>query len=181
MQLIAVPLKLLKSNKIMPEDLSRKIEQGGMGIEKQPLSDDDFSAEIEKIENSIEKEALSFEQEGEKAKPIEKKGEAVKRTSKTLRSASSEEKEREKKIEEILSDGLDDVFLSMKPKKQKEFKEEGERAISNINKLLGKTKVNVEKIITVIKKWLSVIPRVNRFFLEQEAKIKADKIIKLKK
>ena len=37
------------------------------------------------------------------------------------------------------------------------------------------------KIIDVIKKWLSIIPGINKFFLEQEAKIKTDKIMELKK
>lgn len=180
MQLIVVLLRLLKLNKIMPEDLSKKIEQERIKIEKPSLTDNDFSAEIEKIESSIEREVLNFEQE-ESAKPIEKQGEAFKKISKTPKPVSNEEKEREKKIEEILSDGLNDVFLGMSPKKQKEFKEEGERTISHINKLLSKTKINVEKIINLIKRWLSVIPKVNRFFLEQEAKIKTDKIIKLKK
>jgi hypothetical protein len=35
----------------------------------------------------------------------------------------------------------------------------------------------VKKILALIRDWLKLIPGVNRFFLEQEAKIKTDKIL----
>ncbi len=89
------------------------------------------------------------------------------------------QKEREKKIEDILADGLDDIYLSMPPAKQQEFKIVGERTAKEINKLLETTRVKVKQIIELIKKWLSIIPGVNKFFLEQEAKIKSDKIMEL--
>ena len=68
----------------------------------------------------------------------------------------------------------------MTPEKQKVFKEEGEKTTKKINILLDATKVNVGKIINLIKHWLSLIVGANRFFLDQEAKIKADKIIRIK-
>jgi flagellar biosynthesis GTPase FlhF len=89
-------------------------------------------------------------------------------------------KEREKQIESILAKDLEEIYLNMPPDKQEEFKREGEKTAREINSLLEKTKVKVKKIIDLIKKWLSIIPGVNRFFLEQESKIKADEIVKLK-
>lgn len=86
-----------------------------------------------------------------------------------------------KAIDDILSSGLHEVFLQMSPKKQKEFKTVGEETVVKIVALLDQTKVKVDKIINLIRKWLKIIPGVNKFFLEQEAKIKADRIIKLKK
>ena len=68
----------------------------------------------------------------------------------------------------------------MPKSKQREFKGEGEKTAAKINQLMSKTKVNVKKIINLIKKWLSIIPGINSFFLEQEAKIKADEIFKIK-
>ncbi|HZJ41757.1 MAG TPA: hypothetical protein VFD51_01950 [Patescibacteria group bacterium] len=56
----------------------------------------------------------------------------------------------------------------------------GEDTTAKINLLLNKTKIKVDKIISLIKKWLKIIPGINHFFLEQEAKIKADKIINIK-
>ncbi len=89
------------------------------------------------------------------------------------------QKEREKQIENILADGLEDIYLNMPPDKQEEFKTVGEQTAREINKLLDSAKVKVKQIIDLIKKWLSLIPGVNKFFLEQEAKIKADKIMEL--
>jgi hypothetical protein len=84
-------------------------------------------------------------------------------------------------IDDILEDGLDKFFLEMSPQEQKRFKEEGEKTVFKINKLLDKAKVSVSKIVSLIKSWLNLIPKTNRYFLEQEAKIKADKIFKINK
>ncbi len=89
-------------------------------------------------------------------------------------------KQRQKRIEDILAKDLEEVYLNIAPAKQREFKEAGEDASRKISLLLEKAKLKVEKIINLIRKWLLIIPGINRFFLEQEAKIKADEIIKLK-
>jgi len=94
--------------------------------------------------------------------------------------SGQELKEREKKIEKILETGLEDIYLSLPADKQREFTKEGEKTMKEINTLLDKVKINIGKIVSLIKKWLSLIPGVNKFFLEQEAKIKADEIMKLK-
>ncbi|MFZ2310637.1 MAG: hypothetical protein WAW11_03770 [Patescibacteria group bacterium] len=88
--------------------------------------------------------------------------------------------QREIAVDNILSDGLSETFLAMSPDKQKIFKEEGEKTAKKINVLLDATKINVNKIINLVRKWLSIIPGINRFFLDQEAKIKTDNIIKIK-
>ncbi|MEI6835830.1 MAG: hypothetical protein WCK59_03270 [Candidatus Falkowbacteria bacterium] len=87
---------------------------------------------------------------------------------------------REQEIEAYLSDGLNETFLAMSPAKQKEFKEEGEKTAKKINILLDAAKININKIVKLIRHWLSLIAGVNRFFLDQETKIKADKIVKMK-
>jgi hypothetical protein len=86
-----------------------------------------------------------------------------------------------KAIENILSDGLDKVFLQMNVKEQNSFKAEGEKTAHKISNILDKAKGGVDKIISLIRRWLKLIPRVNKFFLEQEAKIKSDKIMQIKK
>lgn len=94
--------------------------------------------------------------------------------------AQSYQKKRAAAIDNILADGLNEVFLKMNPKQQSEFKKKGEETVAKINELLGQTKIKVNKIIDLIRAWLKLIPGVNKFFLEQEAKIKADQIIKVK-
>jgi hypothetical protein len=85
-----------------------------------------------------------------------------------------------KKIEEILEDKLEDEFLNMSEEHRWEFKKKGEEAVEDINTLFKTGKVKTKKIIILIKEWLSLIPEANKFFLEQESKIKADEVIKLK-
>ncbi|MFH1405047.1 MAG: hypothetical protein ABIH21_03035 [Patescibacteria group bacterium] len=79
-------------------------------------------------------------------------------------------------IEELMSEDLTEMFLQMTPQEQEEFKIKGEQTASTIRELVTKTKLNTKKIFHLIKSWLKLIPGVNRFFLEQEAKIKTDKI-----
>jgi len=65
------------------------------------------------------------------------------------------------KIEKILEEGLE----------QTAFK---------IRELMRGAHVKIKKIFRLIIEWLRMLPGVNIFFLEQEAKIKADKILALK-
>ena len=86
----------------------------------------------------------------------------------------------EKEIEEILANDLEKIYLKLPDDKKAEFKKTGEKTAREISSLLSQAKVKIENIISLIKKWLELIPGVNKFFLEQEAKIKADEILKIK-
>lgn len=81
------------------------------------------------------------------------------------------------KIEHILEEDLTDLYLKMAPGQQEIFKHTGEETAAKIRVLLAKAKVNARKIFHLLREWLKLIPGVNRFFLEQEAKIKTDKIL----
>lgn len=85
-----------------------------------------------------------------------------------------------KQIEKTLSLGLEDVYRSLSPIAQQEFKIKGEATASKIRDLMRSARVKAKKIFHLILEWLSLLPSVNRFFLEQEAKIKTDKIMALK-
>ncbi len=82
-------------------------------------------------------------------------------------------------IEILLSEGLDSVYNRMDKSAQQEFKKQGEITASQIQKILHGAKVQVQKIFSLVLTWLRLIPKVNKFFLEQEAKIKTDKIVAL--
>ena len=83
----------------------------------------------------------------------------------------------EEEIEDVLEEDLKDLDASMPPDKQAEFREKGEETRSKIRVLVSSAKVNAKKVFQLIRGWLKIIPGVNRFFLEQEAKIKTDKIL----
>lgn len=131
--------------------------------------------------------AATFEQPLTKTETLPKKDVAQEPqvatipTPPVISQADTAQYQRVQAIENILADGLDKVFLQMNPQEQKKFKEEGEKTANKISQLLDKAKLSVDKVVTLIRRWLGLIPRVNRFFLEQEAKIKADKILKIKK
>lgn len=83
------------------------------------------------------------------------------------------------KIEHIMEADLADAFRALTPLQQQEFKLKGEQTANKIRELLQQTKVKVKKIFALLVAWLRFLPGIDRFFLEQEAKIKADQIIAL--
>lgn len=85
----------------------------------------------------------------------------------------------EVKVEDILEAGLADAYLQLSVADKQEFKTVGEQTAKKITVLLRQAHVKIKEIFLLIVRWLKVIPGVNKFFLEQEAKIKTDQIIKL--
>lgn len=83
------------------------------------------------------------------------------------------------KIETILSEHLDEIFTQMTPAQQMQFKQKGEETATKIEKLLQDVKVKVKEMLNLLREWLRIIPGVNKFFIEQEAKIKTDRILNL--
>ena len=84
-----------------------------------------------------------------------------------------------KKIENVLAEGMDDVYLSLDAGTQRVFKTKGEEVSVKITNLLLQAKIRVKEITKLILEWLRLIPRVNKHYLEQEAKIKTEKILKI--
>ena len=85
------------------------------------------------------------------------------------------------KIEKIMEEGLNDSYQRLSPVAKQEFKLKGEQTAVQIRDLLKSAHVKIKKILRLILDWLRMLPGINHFFLEQEAKIKTDKIIALKK
>ncbi|MFP4515006.1 MAG: hypothetical protein ACLFNO_03335 [Parcubacteria group bacterium] len=153
-------------------------------FEQIPLNE---SPEKETFDSDKERVKSPEKQEEEKSSKEEEKKEVdIKSDNKQASTIVEEDaelsaqKERMMKIDKILSEDMSDIFLKLPAEKQKEFKEEGEKTVIKISHLMEKTKVKVNKIIKLIKTWLGIIPNANKYYLEQEAKIKTDKILKLK-
>jgi hypothetical protein len=83
------------------------------------------------------------------------------------------------KIEKVLEENIADAYQKLSPSGKQAFKIKGEKTASNIKEMLEQGHSKARKIFTLILEWLKMLPGVNRFFLEQEAKIKTDKLIKL--
>ena len=80
-------------------------------------------------------------------------------------------------IENILSEDLTDIFLSLPDDKKLAFKQKGEETAGKIREMIGKGKVKIKKLFDLIQDWLKIVPGINTYFLEQEAKIRADKLL----
>ena len=83
-------------------------------------------------------------------------------------------------IESVMESGLADVYKTLPPDLQKAFKKRGEETAGQIEELLQKVKVHTKKIFSLLFDWLKIIPGVNKYFLEQEAKLKTDEMLKIK-
>lgn len=82
-------------------------------------------------------------------------------------------------IEGVLEEGLADTYMKMDAGARARFKAQGEKVAEEVAMMVRTFKVNAGRVLDLILGWLKLIPGVNRFFLEQEAKIKTDKILRL--
>lgn len=83
------------------------------------------------------------------------------------------------RVERVLEDGLVDEYLALSPDARQRFKQEGERVATRIREMMDRSKVKVKEVLTLILGWLRIIPKPNKWFLEQEAKIKTDRVMAL--
>lgn len=81
------------------------------------------------------------------------------------------------RVEQIMEADMKDTYMSLPPAAKARFKKQGEAAAEKIRAMLASAKVNAHKVLKILVSWLRTIPHVNRFFLEQEAKLKTDRIM----
>lgn len=82
-------------------------------------------------------------------------------------------------VEKILEDGLGEYFDQLPENAKARFQTKGKEVASQIAIMVRGFHVQVKKVVLLIHNWLLTIPGVNKFFLEQEAKIKTDRILEL--
>lgn len=150
-----------------PIDIFAGKEETGIKPEKEPLPE-----EKEVIERPLQEEKAE-KPSGKIAAPVltEEKPRPLQE-----RPATPERRE----IENILEENLKDIYSQMDEIQQRAFKQEGEKVASRIEILLKNARDKSKEILRLILGWLKIIPGVNKFFLEKEAKIKADRIMALK-
>jgi len=84
-------------------------------------------------------------------------------------------------IELILQEDIGYLYSELSPPDKEIFKQKGEMTATKIRMLLNEATEKVWQIFKLIVEWLKYLPGVNRSFIEQEAKIKTDKIVRLNK
>lgn len=81
------------------------------------------------------------------------------------------------RLEQILEEGLGDYVAAMPEEARVRFLYKGQETAGQISIMVRAFKVKAKKVVALIHDWLLTIPGVNKFFLEQEAKIKTDRIL----
>lgn len=89
--------------------------------------------------------------------------------------------ERLLEIESTLAEGLEEVFMNLPPEVKPAFKAKGEEVAQTIKTWMDDAKLVARKVLKLIREWLGMVPNVNKYFLEQESKIKRDHIMELAK
>ncbi len=84
-------------------------------------------------------------------------------------------------VENKLSEGLWDAYKSMDPGLRAKFKAEGERIAGVARDGIASGRLAAERLLQMIVDWLRMIPRVDRWFLVQDAKLKTDALIRMSK
>ncbi len=139
-------------------------------------------AEIPEALESLPEETTTTE--SEEAGPIDKAIGSLQhlmgKPKKTLPAIPQVRDEIMVRVEKIMEENLADAYGALDVAHKQEFKIKGEVTAAAIRELLNKTKVKIKKIFQLILEWLLLLPGVNHFYLEQEAKIKADRILALK-
>jgi hypothetical protein len=82
-----------------------------------------------------------------------------------------------KEIETLLSEGLFSFYTSLSEERRALFKQVGERTANTITDMIMYGKAKVKEIWKLVGDWLRGVPGVNKYFLEQEIKIKTDRIM----
>lgn len=84
-------------------------------------------------------------------------------------------------VERTLEDKLWEIYLALPKDSRQRFKEGGDICATELRRLAERPKVRSRNVLALIKRWLTLIPMVNKWFLWQEAKIKTDKFMRLYK
>ncbi|MFA5935253.1 MAG: hypothetical protein WC787_00130 [Patescibacteria group bacterium] len=81
------------------------------------------------------------------------------------------------RIEQILEKDLGALYETLPMDARPVFKQKGEEVSDSIATMIRSARVEASRVVRLIRDWLLTIPNVNKFFLEQEAKIKTDALL----
>lgn len=82
-------------------------------------------------------------------------------------------------VEKIVEDGLGPFVETMEPNAKERFLKKGREITAIIAGMVRSMHIKTKDVFRLLKEWLLTIPGVNKFFLEQEVKIKTDRIVEL--
>jgi len=172
-----MPDNIINQNpKELKEDIKLKAKEGR--VQEGRDSKEEIISKIYEAERrrELSQESEDFAQDLHK-KPSTSASAISSITDKAPASAGMVKSEFLLQVENVLADGLGDVYAGMEQDLKIKFKNKGEEIAQKIEMIIAQGKARVKQILSWIREWLKMIPGVNKFFLEQEAKIKTDKIL----
>lgn len=153
-------------------NLSKTAEQAGA------LEVSSVEADKQSLERTVETESAVLEAGSDKSQPSAAPvTAAIVPTETQIKALEKDQVTVE--VENILEKGLKDVYGNLPDNLKPLFKAKGEETALTISEMIKKTAVKIGEVMKLIFNWLRIIPGLNRFYLEQEAKIKADQIMVL--
>lgn len=84
-----------------------------------------------------------------------------------------------RKLEALLAQDILPLYGALDSQTKIKFRAKGKEILKTIEKMVTSGRVVARRVFDLIRAWLVIIPGINKYFLEQEAKIKTDKIIAL--
>lgn len=144
-----------------------------------PINSEESSVEADLRAQEAEPPEENFleeEQGTEQLQPAQEKSPVPTRSSAVSQATVQTKDEVTLEVEKVLEEGLGDFYASLPPNGKVIFRKKGEEASSEIAKMVNNLQLNFKRALQLIRDWLLTVPKVNKFFLEQEAKIKVDKI-----
>ncbi len=84
-------------------------------------------------------------------------------------------------VEKILERDLGEYVQALPEDQRARFQKKGQEVADEIAKMVRELHLQVKRVLTLIRDWLLTLPGMNKFFLEQEAKIKTDQMLELER
>ncbi len=129
------------------------------------------------VEASVEKEANVSPQQNEAPASVAAPAQSAVQPTVPSQSATDPRSKMLKDVEGILSDGLVDVYKALPKDRQLIFRQKGEEIANKITDMIIYGKVKVKEVWKLVMEWLGSLPGINKYFLEQEMKIKTDRVM----
>ncbi len=82
-----------------------------------------------------------------------------------------------KSVEDILADGLQELYRALPEDRKRVFKQKGEAIANTITDLVMRGAARVKEVWGMLRDWLGALPGINTYFIEQEIKIKTDRVM----
>lgn len=163
-------------NQVRKENLENRLpEKVTPELPVPELSPEKITSLEQTAEQELSRQSETQEPEHERPRKIAQPTQKTSQFEETLPFGTSVQQ-----VEAVLAENLLPVYQAMSPDQQQQFKLEGEKTARKAAELLNSAKVKAQELAKLILRWLRFIPGVSQFYLEQEAKIKTDKLLRLR-